>query len=65
MAMRFGSLNNDVTMEVAGVAGGSASSGTIAASNAPLGEYIYTAPATMPVLVTVEAKGHRGGADKR
>ena len=49
-AYAVGSVNNALTMQVNGVTGGSASVGTIAAPAGFLyGEYVYTAPATMPM----------------
>jgi hypothetical protein len=50
-AYAVGSTNNAITMQVNGTTGGSATFGTItplpqAPSN---GEYVYTAPATMPM----------------
>jgi hypothetical protein len=45
-----GSTSNGITMEVNGTSGGSASVGTIAPyPNGIYGEYLYTAPATMPM----------------
>lgn len=50
-AYAIGSTNNALTMQVNGVAGGSMSTGTIAApaGGGIYGEYIYTAPAAMPM----------------
>ena len=49
-AYAVGSVNNAITMKVAGVAGGSAANGTIIlTTGVPYGQYTYTAPATMPM----------------
>jgi len=49
-AYAVGSVNNALTLQVNGVTGGSTSVGTIVAPAQGLyGEYIYTAPATMPM----------------
>lgn len=49
-AYAVGSINNALTLEVNGTAGGSASVGTIApVTNGLYGEYQYTAPAAMPM----------------
>jgi hypothetical protein len=53
-----GSLNTAVTMQVDGVAGGSMADGTIALNDALYYQYVYTAPATMPMsgsTVTITA----------
>lgn len=49
-AWAVGSTNNGITLQVNGTTGGNATVGTIAApANAIYGEYIYTAPAAMPM----------------
>jgi len=49
-AYAVGSTNNAITLQVNGVTGGSASAGTIAPLNSSLyGQYVYTAPANMPM----------------
>lgn len=49
-AYAVGSTNNALTMQVNGVTNGSASVGTITTpANGFYGEYIYTAPSTMPM----------------
>lgn len=48
-AYAVGSLNNAITLQVNGVTGGSTAAGTIAAAGGIYGQYIYTAPATMPM----------------
>lgn len=49
-AYAVGSANNAITLQVNGVTGGSASVGTIAPlTNGFYGEYVYTAPAIMPI----------------
>jgi hypothetical protein len=48
-AYAVGSVNNAITMQVAGVTGGAAATGTIALTTNVPGQYTYTAPATMPM----------------
>jgi len=51
-AYAVGNTNQGLTMQVNGVAGGSSTVGTIVAytgANATYGEYVYTAPTSMPV----------------
>jgi hypothetical protein len=49
-AYAVGSVNNALTLQVNGITGGSSSVGTIVAPALGLyGNYIYTAPATMPM----------------
>jgi hypothetical protein len=49
-AYAVGAVNNAITLQANGTTGGSSSVGTILApAGALYGEYIYTAPATMPV----------------
>jgi hypothetical protein len=55
-AYAVGSLNNAITLQVNGVNGGSVSAGTIAAFGGIYGQYIYTAPAAVPMtgnMVTI------------
>jgi hypothetical protein len=58
-AYAVGSTNNALTMQVNGVTGGAAATGTIGPSTAGFyGFYTYTAPATMPMsgsTVTITA----------
>jgi hypothetical protein len=53
-AYAVGSVNNAITMQVAGVTGGAAATGTIAPASNIYGVYTYTAPATMPMTGTTE-----------
>jgi hypothetical protein len=48
-AYAVGSVNNAITLQVAGVTGGAPATGTIALSTNIYGQYTYTAPATMPM----------------
>jgi hypothetical protein len=48
-AYAVGSVNNAITMQVAGVTGGATATGTIALTTNIPGQYTYTAPATMPM----------------
>lgn len=48
-AYAIGDVNNALTLQVNGVTGGSTSVGTIAHSGIFYGQYLYTAPAAMPM----------------
>jgi len=48
-AYAVGSTNNTIAMQVNGTSGGSSAYGTIAASGGVYGQYVYTAPSTMPM----------------
>ena len=53
-AYAVGSVNNAITMQVAGVTGGAAATGTIAPASNIYGVYTYTAPTTMPMTGNTE-----------
>jgi hypothetical protein len=48
-AYAVGSINNALTLQVNGVTGGSTTTGTITAVGGIYGQYLYTAPTSLPV----------------